>query len=249
MNSNQKVVNLDMPATIAPLTNVALCSRALEAAINRPAHLPGIVAFYGYSGIGKSVSAAYAANSHRAYYVEVKRTWTGKALLQNILKEMGIKPAKVMYNMSDQISEQLALSGRPLIIDEMDHIVARNYVEIVRDIYGSSEAPILIIGEENLENNLRSYERFHNRILDWVPAQPASLSDIQQLVSLYCSDVQIADDLLASIQTQCKGGIRRVCVNLERVRQFALTEGLDEVDLAAWGKRALFTGVAPVRGE
>jgi len=247
MNPKNNVVNLELPMTIAPLTNVALCNQALTTAINRPQHLPGIIAFYGYSGIGKSVSAAYAANTHRAYYVEVKRTWTGKALLQNILKEMGVKPAKVMYEMTDQIAEQLSLSGRPLIIDEMDHVVAKGYVEIIRDIYESSNAPILIIGEEHLEKSLQPYERFHNRVLDWKPAQPASVADMRQLVKLYSGDVDIADDLLALVQQQCNGGIRRICVNIERIRQVALTEGAEQMDSQSWGGRELFTGNAPVR--
>ena len=128
MTENAPTVN-----TIAPLTNVALCVNALEQAINRPAHLPGLVSFYGPSGYGKSNGAAYAAVKYNAYHVECKSTWTKKAFLINILKEMGMAAKGTIPEMADAIAEQLALSGRPLIIDEFDHMVSRTIEELVLD--------------------------------------------------------------------------------------------------------------------
>lgn len=233
--------------TTAPLKNVALLNKALEHAIKRPSHLPGMVVCYGPSGYGKSFAAAYAANRHRAYYVECKSTWTRKALFMAILKEMGTKPAKTLSEMVDQIAEQLVLSGRPLIIDEMDHIVEHKAVEAVRDIYEGSMAPILLIGEEHFPNKLRAWERFHNRILDWQPAQPCDLDDCRHLARMYAGDVKIDDSLLQRILTASHGAARRICVNIERVRQHALGNGLDIIGADAWGKRELYTGDAPAR--
>lgn len=233
--------------TTAPLKNVALCNHLLEQAINRPSHLPGMVCFYGPSGWGKSFAAAYTANRHRAYYIECKSTWTKKAILTAILREMGIVPAKVIYEMTDQISEQLAISGRPLIVDEMDHIVEKKAVEILRDIYEGSNAPILLIGEENVHVKLRKWERFHNRMLAWQPAQACDVSDAKHLASLYCKHVTIADDLIDHICQQSAGVTRRICVNLNRVEQAALSKGLDAIDRATWGDKTLYTGQPPSR--
>ena len=44
--------------TVANLANVSLAVKALERAIDRPAHLPGMVVLYGPSGWGKSTAAA-----------------------------------------------------------------------------------------------------------------------------------------------------------------------------------------------
>lgn len=233
--------------TIAPLANVGACMEALKSAMKRPDHLPGIVAFYGPSGWGKSLSAAYAANHHRAYYVEAKSSWTKKALVLAILNEMGVAPAKTIYEMTDQVAEQLVLSGRPLIVDEFDALVNKNQVEIVRDIYEGSNAPILIIGEERLEVNLRRWERFHNRVLEWVPAQPASLKDAGHLRELYCKRAKVHDELLAKIHQVSRGNVRRICVNLERVQAYAVTRGLGTLKLDDWGNRDFYTGEAPHR--
>jgi len=247
---NNTVVNMDdiqTTSTTAPLKNVALCNRLLETAINRPSHLPGMVCFYGPPGWGKSFAAAYTANKHRAYYIECKSTWTRKAILMAILKEMGVKPATAIYEMTDQVSEQLATSGRPLIVDEMDHIVDKRAVEIIRDIYEGSNAAILMIGEESIETKLRKWERFHSRMLLWQPAQPADINDAKHLARLYCKDVKIADDLLQFIQQQSNGVVRRICVNLNLVEQTAINKGLDTINKQSLGDAQLYTGSAPAR--
>jgi Rad3-related DNA helicase len=244
MSKEPQVVN-----TTAPLANVATCMRAVERAVNRQEHLPGIVAFYGPSGWGKTISLTYAANHYRAYYVEAKEVWGRGALLRAILTEMGIEPARdaSLSNMVDLVAEQLVKSNKPLLLDEFDHCVNRNLVEVVRDIYEGSHAAILITGEEHLEKHLRKWERFHNRVLDWVPAQPASLDDAKHLRALYCKRAKIADDLLGRIHEIAHGNVRRICVNLDRVQEFALTHSKSGIDLEGWGNREFYTGEAPKR--
>ena len=231
----------------APLANVGLTLAALGGAVNRPAHLPGLVVLYGPSGLGKSTAACLAATQLRAYYVQAKSSWTRKAVYQSILKDMGVKAERTLYDMEDQVATQLAASGRPLIIDEADHLVAKGCIEIVRDIYEASNAAILLIGEEHLPSGLERWERIHNRVLEWVPAQYADMDDASALRGLYCDKVSIADDLLEHIHLASKGVVRRICVNLERVQQHALTLGKREISLAEWGDSPLYTGEAPRR--
>jgi len=234
--------------TTAPITNVALCRETLERAIDRPRHLPGMVVFYGPSGFGKSFAAAFAATSHRAYYVQCLSVMTRKSFLETLLQRMGITPEKTIAAQLEQVCEQLATSLRPLIVDEMDHLVDKAAVEIIRDIYERSRASILLIGEEQLPGKLRKWERFHGRILHWQPAQPADLNDAAHLRSLYVRPpVTVADDLLESVHRQAKGSVRRICVNLEMIQEEARENGWTNVDLATWGKRSLYTGEAPAR--
>lgn len=233
--------------TVAPLTNVGLAMSALERAIDRSYHLPGMVVYYGPSGYGKSISATYTANNLRAYHVECKSTWAKGALLDAILKEMGIEPKSRLADKTEQISEELVLSQRPLIIDEMDHIVDKKAVEVIRDIYEGSQAAMLLIGEEKLPAKLKRWERFHGRVLDWVPAQPASMSDAKHLRKIYTRGMDVADDLLAEVHRVSRGSVRRICVNLDRIRETADVEGWQSVNKATWANRELYTGEAPHR--
>lgn len=244
---NQKLQAVK-PGT-APLTNVSLCLASLTRAIDRPRHLPGIVVFYGPSGYGKSTAATVATIAKRACYVQARSSWTRKATHEAICKGLGLRPGKTVAEMSDQIAEELALSGRPLIVDEADYLVERGAIEIIRDIYEASQAPIMLIGEENLPNALKRWERFHGRVLDWCPAQPVSFADTQALCKLHVTKTAIVEDLLRRVYAEANGSARRVCVNLALIESVANSSGIKEMDLATWGERELFTGEAPVRGR
>lgn len=248
--SESPVTPATPPAKLAPVggtTNVGLCIKALERAISRAPHLPGMTAFYGPSGYGKSFAASYAASTYRAFYVACKSSWTRKAFLTAILREMGITPARSNWEMTDQIAEELVISGRPLIVDEMDHLVDKRAVETVRDIYEGSQSPILLIGEERMPNKLKAWERFHGRILDFVPAQAVDLGDVDELAKIYAAGITIHSELLRQVHKAANGSVRRVCVNLDMIREQCLTVGLTQIGARQW-TRGFFTGEAPRRG-
>lgn len=232
---------------IVPLTNVGLLAGALDRALQRPTGLPGLVVAYGPSGYGKSVAAAFAANLHRAYYVECRDTWSKKAFLQAVLREMALIPARTLSEMVDQVAEQLSLSGRPLIVDDVQYLLDKAAANILTDIYNASQGTLVLIGEERVPASLARLERLHNRVLEWVPAQPASLDDVRQLArSAYPSQI-MADDLLEDLRKATRGCLRRIAVNLYRVHTEAAALCVDAIDLATWGKRGWFTGEAPAR--
>jgi len=250
MQTNTNIHNLAANETAeftsaAPLRNLGILDDLTGRVKNRPEHLPGIVTFSGPSGYGKSTAAGYIAAKHQAYYVEVRSMWTKKAFLEALLRQMGIEPKSTVYQQTDQVSEELACSQKPLILDEFDNAVERNLVELVRDLYEQSKSPIILIGEERLPQKLQKWERFHGRILDWALAQPADLDDARALVSHYTPDLAVHDDLLACLVEQARGSVRRIVTNLERIRTFARGEGLEEVTVKDWGKRPLHTGQAP----
>ena len=236
-------------STIAQLRNVENLDEALEFALNRGPHLPGLVALYGFSGFGKTYSATYAANRHRAYYVEVRSTWTATVLCQAILRELGVSPGRRVSDMTAQIAETLLQTNRPLILDEADYIISRGLIEIVRDIHESSGAVIVLIGEERLEAKLRQFERVHNRVVRWVAAEPVDLQDAQRLARLYCPGLDLADDLLEAIIKASEGGCRRIAINLAQVKDQSGLRQTPVYDLAWWRGGALefYTGRVQAR--
>lgn len=234
---------------IVPLTNVGLLAGAIDRAMLRPQGLPGLVVAYGPSGLGKSVAAAWAANQHRAYYVECRDTWSKKAFLLAILREMGIAPSRTLSEMVDQVAEQLSRSSRPLIVDDVQYLLEKAVANVLTDLYNASQGTIVLIGEERVPASLAKLERLHNRVLEWVPAQPATLDDLHRLASVSYPALAMSEDLLDDLRKQVRGCLRRVAVNLYRVHSEAQAIGWDSVDLALWGKRGWFTGEAPARGR
>jgi DNA transposition AAA+ family ATPase len=230
---------------VAPLRNVSALLALVNRVQERSFSLPGMGTFHGPSGYGKSTALVYTAIKTGGVSVQVKSAWTRKAFCEAILTEMAVTPAKNIASMVEQISEHLAVTGLPLLIDEADHLMKNSMIELVRDIYEGSGAAVILIGEELLPQKLRQWERVHNRMLDWVAAEPASLSDVGHLAKIYARDISVEDDLQKLILEQSRHNTRRVCVNLERVQEFALRKGLETVGRAEWGTNALFTGTAP----
>lgn len=233
----------------AQIHNLELVRTATERLTNRTAGLPGLAALYGPAGYGKTTAALAVANETRAYFVQMRSAWTRKTLLEKVLLEMSIKPLGTIPQMLDQACTQLAASGRMLIIDEFDYCVrSDSMVELVRDLHeGGGAAPILLLGEELLPQKLKKWERFHSRVLSWIPAQPVSVADAEALAPIYCPAVRIGADLLGRLVNLSGGSVRRVAVNLAAIADTAAVEGWDVVSMADWGDRPLYTGDAPRR--
>lgn len=232
-------------SNVAPLRNVMALSALIDRVQNRHADLPGMACFHGPSGYGKTTAAVWNANSTNAHQVQVKSVWTRKYLCTMIAHELGLDPAKTIPALVDQISEELSRTGRPLIIDEADHLVKNTLIELVRDIYESSGATIILIGEEQLPQKLAKWERVHGRMLDWVAAQPADLREVGLLAGIYCRGIELDDQLRQMILKASNASVRRICVNLNMIAEMARTKGLDRVTGADWGKAEFFTGSAP----
>jgi DNA transposition AAA+ family ATPase len=233
----------------ANIHNLDLVRIAVDRLTNRNAALPGIACLYGPAGYGKTTAALAIANETRAYFVQLRSAWSRKTMLEKILTEMGIKPAGTLSDLLDQVCSQLAASNRLLIIDEFDYAPQHaSLVELTRDIYEGSQSTLLIIGEELLPQKLRKWERFHSRVLSWIPAQPVSLNDARALAPIYSPGIEIADDMLDHLVRVSNGSVRRLSVNLANIADAAATEGWLRVDYDTWGNRPLYTGDAPRRG-
>lgn len=233
---------------VAQIHNLSLVRTATERLVGRTAGLPGMAVLYAPAGYGKTTAALAVANENRSYFVQMRSAWGRKALLEKILLEMGAKPAGTIPHMLDQVCEQLATSGRMLMIDEFDYCIRNDsMIELVRDIYEGSQATLLLLGEELLPQKLKRWERFHSRILSWIPAQPVSLDDARALAGIYCPDIKVTEDLLDHLVRHASGSVRRVSVNLAAIFEAASLEGWDVVSLSTWGSRPIYTGEAPRR--
>ncbi|NEX47633.1 AAA family ATPase [Pseudotabrizicola algicola] len=230
---------------VAALRNVSALHALVDRVQMREYGLPGMATFYGPSGYGKSCAATYVQNSFDAIHVEVQPLWRSKQLLHFLAVELELKPARTAPELAHQVAEALAKAQRPLLIDEADRLARGDMVEVVRGLYEASNVPVILIGEEELPLMLQRWERVHGRMLDWVAAQPAEIGDVSQLAPIYARGITIGDDLKALILEQSRRSLRRVSINLAKVREEAMRQGWERVALKEWGGRPFFGGDAP----
>lgn len=248
----QQILDLGTPPPgKAHLTNMTLCLRTLLDCreSENPSARMGL--FYGFSGYGKTVAAAFASARTGAIYIHAQRIWTQKSLLEAIAEALGIaRLERTATGIFRQIIQQLALTPVDIIIDEMDYLADKGLVEVIRDIHDNTSVAVLMIGEEALPTKLKRWERFDNRILVATAAQPCSLEDALKLRDHYCHRIRVADNLAEHFRQRCRGITRRIVNNLQAAQRQAALDGVTDVDLHWWGDRPIATGeVLPRRRE
>ena len=231
----------------AATTNMNIALHTLMIAIDAPADGPRMVILFGKSGYGKSVAVAWAAIRENAVYLRIEELWTRKTLLLELAAELGIaRPKKTQMEIYKQVKDALIATPQPLIFDEMDYLVERGAVNVIRDLADATGVPIMMVGEEGMPARLKQWERFDNRIIATVQAMPCSNADGLLLRNLYSGKVRIADDLVSHFVAQCKGVTRRVVTNIHAAARIAVDDlGAFDIDLSAWGNRPVNNGAPP----
>ncbi len=232
-------MNQPEKARFAPLKNVTALMTLVNRLQARSVDLPGFGVFHGPSGYGKTKAAIYACNKTRAPMVSIGDSWTRRKFLEHVLREIGIaNPRGTVADMTERAIEILGEQiNRPLIIDEADKAVDKGFIELIREIHDYSQAPIILIGEEQLPGKLMQVERVHNRVLDWQPAQPCDIDDARHLSAVYAPELRIDDALLDRICKQCGGVARRISTTLAEMTEFARTNGVSALDLTNFSGR------------
>ena len=238
---------------LAPLNNVRILLQLTEQLLNRDEGVPGLATFHGFTGYGKTIAAAYVANKYKAVYVEMGFSWTAKALCEKILVELEIIPKRhTVAAMTDLIIESLNIEQRVLFIDEADYLLKREGLcDLIKEVHDKTDCPVILVGEELLPKKLQEYERFHNRFLNFLPAEAVNRQDIDILAKLYAPEITITSQLLDALHNASTGQVRRVVVNLSRLKERAKEMGVSTIGLDAKGKLPIhfWTASAPNRRE
>ncbi len=240
MTEQQTLIN-----SVAPLANVARLNQLIDRCTNRAHGLPGMGCFYGRAGLGKTTAGIYATNRHNACHIEALPIGGVKGLMNMIVMELGLRPARTTEALFAQVAQEMTMTQRPLIVDEADHILSDKSIEIVRRLHDVSGVPVILMGEETLPQKLQRWERVHSRMLSWVGAETATLADVDHLARIYAAGIQISAEIKQALLTASRGSIRNVSTNLAHIREFAVIQGHGVVTAEIWGRRQMHTGDAP----
>lgn len=232
---------------MVPVKNVSRLSEAGHALLNRAPGMPGLGLVYGETGYGKTTAVTWFVNQCRGVYVRALATWSPAAMLGSILKELDLAPRLVSCSrMTEQIIEELAVSGRPLFVDEADYIVDnKKMTETLRDLHDMASVPVVLIGMAGIQRKISLRQQFSGRIAQWVEFKPCDMADARALARALC-EVEVEEDLLSHLQHAASGSARLLVVGLARIEQSAKVRGLTKIGPDQW-KRGddFFLGDAP----
>ena len=210
---------------VAKLTNVAFALEAMMAVTDADdAGAPHMAVLFGPPGYGKTQAAMYLAHPQgkNAIFVSVRSFDTTKTLAQLICLELGIAtktqwPVATLY---EHIMRRLQQLGRPLVIDEVDHIAEKSTIDFIRTIHDNTTVPIVLIGEQDLKRKLLSrHERFHDRVLVWKEAAKCDAHDVAKLARHHAPDLTFSQDIINALVVKSDGVARRVYTELKALRE------------------------------
>lgn len=234
-----------MKSKIVLVNNVARLAEAGEALIRRAHGMPGMGLVHGETGYGKTTAVTWYVTRCNGVYVRAWATWTPSAMLTAILRELGRSARGSCAQMMSEAIEALALSGRPLFVDEADYLVdSKRMCESLRDLHDMATVPVVLIGMGGIDERLAHRKQLTGRVMQDVRFQPLNEEDAQRLAHELC-DVKVQPDLVAALNREAAGSTRLVVVGLARIEQWAKSRGKASVSAADWGKRPFFTGEAP----
>lgn len=208
---------------------------------------PGIGLIHGPSGFGKTTTVTYMFNEltvsgHQPLYVRCYATDTSCSFLARVMNEMGAEPLFPLRKMVDYIVRAMNERSLALFVDEADHIVGQaKTMETIRDLYDSTEQPVVLIGMEEIARRISHRKQLFNRISEWVEFKAADIEDVHLFATeLLDSRLNVAEDLLDHIRAKSGGEVRRILIALEKIERALLASDETFIDLASWGDRPLF---------
>jgi DNA transposition AAA+ family ATPase len=221
---------------VAPTQTVAIAMAAMDQLQQRQHGMPGLGVLSGAPGLGKTSALTRLAHPAdiNSVYVACRSFETTKSLMALILRELGAttKDHWSIGTMFEMACAQFAEQGRPLVVDEADRIAEKNTIEALRDLHDIGQVPILLVGEEHIKRKLASkHERFHDRVLVWAKAMPATDSDLSKLITHYTPGLQLAPDVRQALLTRTGGVARRVVTSLHALSELRKTRALELITL------------------
>lgn len=185
-------------------------------------------AVLGRAGRGKTTAAEKIfTNNPQTVYVLYQEGWTFLELLREIAFRLcGLRPRfrQVCFEM---IQKELASHRRVIMVDEADRMNLK-CLNILRNIHDICKVPIMLIGEESLEGNLRTERRLISRVRNTIVFEPVTQADV---VVFYSDSIEqkLTPDMAAALLKYSGGDFRRVLTSAVQAERIMKASGMSTI--------------------
>lgn len=163
----------------------------------------GMGLLYGRPGEGKTTAVTHVVITYNCVYLRASVAWTPSTMLKTLCRELGLEARRSRFDMLEACAQELALSLRPLIVDEADYIARpgphrTDMLDALRDLYDLAQVPVMLVGMKDLVNKVKpstrsnlkyadsDEARFHRRITEVVEFDGLKLVDAQMVAGELC---------------------------------------------------------------
>lgn len=246
-----------MKAAVLPIANVSRLTAAGDALMSRALGMPGIGIVVSPTGYGKSTAVGWFCIQKHGVHVRARALWSAKTMLITIAKELDVTPKGTNGEILDAIVDALTATHRPLFVDEADYLMdKKSLIDTLRDIHDLSSVPVVLIGEPQMEKDIKKNSRFAGRISQWVRFEGLDIMDARMIADNLC-EVEVEDDLLTRLYDAASpkdsrgnptGGaeVRRLVVGLGKIEKMARKKGLTVMADMDWPREEDFFKGDPV---
>lgn len=210
----------------------------------------------GLPGQGKTKAVAYTVDQFGAVYLRATKAWTMTTMLKALALELRLEPRGYKSQIQDDIVQALAEDPRPVFVDEADYLLQTgrtDMLDVLRDVYDLSGAPVILVGMEEIVSRIRKtgrWARFYRRITERVTFDGMPLLDAQRVAGQLCEvaiegamplgsqigEVRGEGTLVEKLWSEEGRSIGHFVPALARVERAARANGLDAVDVAVWDR-------------
>ncbi|SDO03368.1 AAA domain-containing protein [Desulfonauticus submarinus] len=224
-----------MKSVFAVTKNVKKFLAGVDNLMRRQKTIPGMMLVFGEPGTGKTRTALWwkiqnGNGENRVPYVRATRVMTPRALLEQILYELGETPMWKTSQILQQIKDHLLSNPRPIVVDEVDYLCRDAFVEVLRDIHDLTDVPVIMIGMAEADKKLMRFRHLYDRISVIVPFKLLDFEDVKSL-STQMLDVVLEDDLLKYIVEKSRGKLRRIVTMFYKAERIAKASKAKRVSL------------------
>ncbi len=204
-----------------------------------------LAAVIGPAGRGKTRTAQWYAANNGCVFVRCLSIWRHSELgfLQTLCRELGIKKIPhrkdpAFLAVMDRLAEQ---GGRPVFVEEIEKL-PKLHLELVRDLADVSAAPIVLIGEEELQSHMQQVTRIWNRTFQMLDFEPLGVADVV-VFAREAAGIEMPMEVAEELHAAANGCFRVVKRDLISLANIMNSKGPEKPPTLAMAKIAIKQGL------
>lgn len=149
-------------------------------------------------------------------------------LLSEIAEEIGEEPFWYSKETFELIENHLFNNPKTIIIDEVDYLIEKKTIEVLRDIHERTGCPLVLVGMDQVDKKLSRFPHLVDRIYKKFKFETYDTNDIKKIFS-ELSEIPITNDGLEYLATRTNQ-FRQIVKLINRVEKLAKTNQIKELN-------------------